>query len=140
MSNRTLREIYLKGFEICIRESQPYALMTSYNLINGRHSSERRGLIEEVLRCEFGYRGVVMTDWLIGMMGGKKDKYPGPSAARIAAAGNDLTMPGSKADVKAILKALKQKSAKKKLSRQQLQINATRIYRLAKSLTEAANR
>ena len=137
VSNRALREIYLRGFGLCVREACPLAVMTSYNLINGRHSSERRGLIEDVLRCEFGFDGVVMTDWIVGMMAGKKDKYPWPNAARIAAAGNDLTMPGGKGDVNAILKGLQQRSARKRLSRKQLQINVTRIYRLAKYLTQA---
>ena len=136
-SNRTLREIYLRGFGICVREGAPLAVMTSYNLINGRHTSERRGLIEDILRCEFGFGGIVMTDWIISSMKGKKDKYPWPSAARIAAAGNDLTMPGNKGDVNAILKGLEQKKLRKRLSRQQLQINVTRIYRMAKYLTKA---
>ena len=85
----------------------------------------------------FAVGGIVMTDWIVGMMGGRKDKYPWPNAARIAAAGNDLTMPGGKGDVNAILKGLQQRSPRKRLSRKQLQINATRIYRMAKYLTQA---
>ncbi len=132
LSQRTLRELYLRGFGICVRESAPLALMTSYNLINGEHTSERRDLIDKILRSEFGFRGVVMTDWILPMGQGKSKKYKAPNAGRIAAAGGDLTMPGSKNDQKAILKALR----RKKLSRQQLQLNASRVIRLARLLTE----
>ena len=62
VSERALREIYLRGFEICVKESQPHALMTSYNLLNGTHTSERSDLITDVLRAEWGYQGIVMTD------------------------------------------------------------------------------
>ena len=58
-----MREIYLKGFGICVREAQPKAVMTSYNLLNGTHTAESRGLIMDILRAEFGYEGIVMTDW-----------------------------------------------------------------------------
>ena len=131
ISERTLRELYLRGFEIAICESQPKALMTSYNLINGVHTSERRDLLEDVLRAEFGYEGIVMTDWIIAAMNGRGNKYAAPSAARIAAAGNDLTMPGGRGDLKAMLKGLKDGL----VDRKQLQINATRVLRMAKQLT-----
>ncbi len=131
VSERALRELYLRGFGICVRESQPMALMTSYNLINGVHTAEQRDLIEKILRCEFGFEGIVMTDWIIGAMQGK-GKFKAPNAGRIAAAGGDLTMPGGKGDWKAILKAAK----KKKLSRRQLELNASRVLRLAKKLTQ----
>ena len=107
---------------------------------DGENEIPVKGMPREELRDfyrEFGFDGVVMTDWIVGMMAGKKDKYPWPNAARIAAAGNDLTMPGGKGDVNAILKGLQQRSARKRLSRKQLQINVTRIYRLAKYLTQA---
>ena len=132
VSERAMREIYLKGFEISIRESQPHALMTSYNLLNGIHTSERRDLLEDILRCEFGYEGIVMTDWVIVMGTGKGSKYPGPVSARIAAAGNDLTMPGTSGDLKNMLKGLKAGT----VNRKQLEINATRIYRMAKKLVK----
>ncbi|MGX8692635.1 MAG: glycoside hydrolase family 3 protein, partial [Clostridia bacterium] len=134
VSERAMREIYLRGFEIAVKESQPQALMTSYNLLNGTHTSERRDLIEDILRAEFGYRGIVMTDWIIGMMTGKGSKYAAPNAAKIAAAGNDLTMPGSKGDLKAMLKGLYKEGL---VTRRQLEINATRVVRMAKKLTEA---
>ena len=130
VSERAMREIYLKGFEIAVRESQPHALMTSYNLLNGTHTSERRDLLEDILRAEFGYKGIVMTDWVIAMLASKENKYPWPNAARIAAAGNDLTMPGSPADFRAMRKGLKDGT----VSREQLEINATRVFRMAKKL------
>ena len=131
LSERAMREIYLRGFEIAVRESQPHTLMTSYNLLNGTHTCERRDLTEDVLRCEFGFRGVVMTDWIITANYGKGNKYAAPNAAKTAAAGNDLTMPGGKGDLKAMLKGLKDGS----VSRRQLEINATRVYRMAKKLS-----
>ncbi len=133
VSERAMREIYLKGFEICVKESQPHALMTSYNLLNGEHTSERRDLIEDILRSEFGYQGIVMTDWVVN--GGTMNKasiHPAPNAAKVAAAGGDLFMPGGKGDFRNILTAL----GNGQLSRTQLQINATRVYRMAKKLTE----
>ena len=131
VSERALRELYLRGFEIAVRESQPKALMTSYNLINGVHTSERRDLIEDVLRAEFGYQGIVMTDWIVAVMNGRGNKYAAPNAAKIAAAGNDLTMPGGQGDLKAMRKGLKDGL----VTRRQLQINATRVLRMAKQLT-----
>ena len=132
VSERAMREIYLRGFEIAVKESQPHALMTSYNLLNGVHTSERRDLIEDVLRAEFGFKGIVMSDWIIAAMYSGKKKYPAPHAARNAAAGNDLTMPGGKGDFKAMMKGLKHGL----VTRRQLMINATRICRMAKKLAE----
>ena len=130
VSERAMREIYLRGFEIAVKESQPHALMTSYNLLNGVHTSERRDLIEDILRAEFGYQGIVMTDWIISAMYVGKRKYPAPNTAKIAAAGNDLTMPGSAGNLKALQKGLKDGL----VTRRQLEINAARIVRMAKKL------
>ncbi|MBE6042340.1 MAG: beta-glucosidase-related glycosidase, partial [Clostridiales bacterium] len=109
ISERALREIYLKGFDICIRESRPAAVMTSYNLVNGIHSTESRALVTDVLRGEFGFDGVVMTDWWIGngMLLYKDSKYTIPDAALVTAAGCDLFMPGCRKDYKEIMKGLK---------------------------------
>ena len=132
ISERALREIYLKGFGIAVRESQPKAVMSSYNLLNGTHTAESRDLIDRILRCEFGFEGIVMTDWWVasGLMNSKADIHPTVTPKLTAAAGSDLFMPGCKADYLNILEGLKDES----LSREQLQINATRIYRMAKEL------
>lgn len=136
VSERAMREIYLRGFEIAVRESQPHALMTSYNLLNGIHTSERRDLIEDTLRAEFGFKGIVMTDWIVAALNSGRKKYPAPNAARITAAGGDLVMPGGPGDLKAMLEGLKDGT----VSRRQLMINATRVYRLAKNLTDSRER
>lgn len=132
VSERALREIYLKGFGIAVRESQPKAVMSSYNLLNGKHTAESRDLIEYVLRREFGFKGIVMTDWWIanGLMNSKDDLHPTVQAKLTASAGSDIFMPGRKIDYESMLEGLKDGS----LSREQLQINATRIYRMAREL------
>ena len=130
VSERAMREIYLKGFGICVRESQPHALMTSYNLLNGVHTSEHRGLIEDILRCEYGFKGIVMTDWIVDMAQDKQSPHRMPIAAEIAKAGGDLVMPGSKGDFDSIVKAAKSGE----LELRQLQINATRVLQKAEEL------
>ena len=131
VSERALREIYLKGFGIAVRESQPKALMTSYNLVNGDHTAQRRDLVDDILRREFGFEGIVMTDWVTAFTGSKDDVYPAVKPNRVAAAGGDLFMPGSQADYDDILKALRSGT----LTREQLLINASRLCRLAQELT-----
>lgn len=129
LSERTLREIYLKGFALCIREAHSGAVMSSYNLINGRHTCEDRRLIQDVLRCEFGYQGIVMTDWLVrGMAIKEGHKYQDPSAAGVAESGTELMMPGVKEDTEDILKAVEAGS----LSREQLEINISRLLKMRK--------
>lgn len=135
VSERAMREIYLKGFEICVKKASPITVMTSYNLINGEHTSERRDLIEDILRCEFGFEGLVMTDWVIEGMTGKAAVYAAPEPWKVAAAGGDLFMPGSKDDYENIVSAL----SSGKLDRRQLVINATRVSRIARNLKAAGN-
>ena len=107
--------------------------MTSYNLLNGVHTSERRDLTEDVLRCEFGYQGIVMTDWLaFGLSNAKGSVYRSPKANLIAAAGGDLVMPGGSRDVKEMLEGLKDGT----LTRNQLEINASRVLKKAKELNQ----
>ena len=117
-----------------MKESQPKAVMSSYNLLNGTHTAESRDLIDSILRCEFGFEGIVMTDWWVasGLMNSKADIHPTVTPKLTAAAGSDLFMPGCKADYLNILEGVKDGS----LSRKQLQINATRVYRMGKELSD----
>ena len=82
VSERALREIYLKGFEICVKEADPWLIMTSYNLLNGVHTSADYELITGILRGEWGYKGLLTTDWEI----------PAPHTDELLA-GNDIKMP-----------------------------------------------
>ena len=132
VSERALREIYVKGFGIAVRESQPKAVMSSYNLLNGKHTAESGDLIENILRCEFGFKGIVMTDWWIAdfFTHCKDDIHPMVQPKLTAAAGSDIFMPGRRKDHESMMEGLKDGS----VSRTQLQINATRVYRMAKKL------
>ena len=130
-SERALREIYLKGFGIAVRKSQPKAVMTSYNLINGVHTAEHKGMINDVLKSEFGYEGIVMTDWTIANYATEKGCiHPVAKAPNVIMAGGDLFMPGSKSDYEDVAAALKEG----KVTREQMQINASRTARMAKML------
>ena len=112
-----------------MKKSSPHALMTSYNLLNGTHTSERKDLTE-VLRKEWGFSGIVMTDWVIGGAFNKNAAYPAPEAWKVAAAGGDLFMPGSKADQDNVLKALE----KGRLDRSVLEENASRVLAMIRKL------
>lgn len=97
VDERTLREIYLAGFEMAVKESKPSTIMCSYNKINGVQTSENKKLLTDILRDEWGYEGLVMSDW-----GAVKDRALG------VAAGLDLEMPGcGKANDKAVIDAVK---------------------------------
>lgn len=92
VSERALREIYLRGFEIAIKESQPMCIMTSYNEINGVHSANNADICTEAARREWHFQGVIMTDWATTLA------YGGADAAGCITAGNDLIMPGTPSD------------------------------------------
>ena len=96
ISPRAQREIYLKGFEITVKESDPWTIMSSYNKINGTYTSQSRDLITTVLRNEWGFKGLVMTDW-----------YGGDNGAEQIAAGNDMLQPGTVLQYQQIMDALK---------------------------------
>lgn len=96
LSERTAREIYLRAFQIAIEKAQPWTVMSSYNRINGTYAAECHDLLEEILRKEWGFTGLVMTDW-----------FGGNDRAASIHAGNDLIEPGMPQDVVAIEEAVK---------------------------------
>ena len=99
VSQRALRELYLRGFEIAVRESQPWTIMSSYNKINGQFSMGNRDLLTSILRDDWGFKGIVMTDW-IGIRRGLE-------TITEVQAGNDLMEPGQPAQVKEIIEGVK---------------------------------
>ena len=112
VSERALREIYLKGFEIAVKESHPMSIMTSYNLLNGTHTANHYDLIQAVLRDEWGYRGMVMSDWFTSqnapdMTGNSDVVYPISASTGCVFAGNDLQMPGCQKNVNDLIEAVK---------------------------------
>ncbi len=115
ISQRALREIYLKGFEIAIKESKPWTVMTSYNYINGIYSSESKDLVETILRDEWGYEGTVMTDW-----------FGGKDGAKQMWAGNDMLQPGKAEQFDSIVAGVKSG----KLAEADLDRNVQRILNL----------
>ena len=100
VSERALREIYLRGFEIAVKESQPMAIMTSYNLINGVHAANNYDLCTNVARNEWGFKGLIMTDWTT------TEIDESCTAAGCMRAGNDLVMPGCFGDRENLKKEL----------------------------------
>lgn len=99
VSERALREIYLKGFEIALQKSNPWTVMSSYNKINGEYASESTDLLTGILRDEWGYKGIVMTDW-----------FGGKNTINQVKAGNDLLMPGTVMKKKAVIQAVEDKT------------------------------
>lgn len=99
LSQRALRELYLKGFEMMVRRSNPWTLMSSYNKINGTYAQGNKDLLTTITRNEWGFNGIVMTDWI-----GKRADLP---TEQEVSAGNDLMMPGYPAQVQDIIDAVK---------------------------------
>lgn len=107
VSERALREIYLKGFEIAVKQSNPLSIMTSYNLLNGTHTANHFDLIQSIARDEWGFDGIVVTDWYTSMkLSGVERKYPISSSALCIKAGNDLQMPGCRQNIDDIIAAV----------------------------------
>ncbi len=100
VSERALREIYLKGFEIAVRESHPLAIMSSYNLVNSVHAANNADLCTKAARCEWGFDGLIMTDWTTTEHG------EDCTASGCIRAGNDLIMPGAFSDAENLKKEL----------------------------------
>ena len=100
VSQRAARELYLRGFEIAVRESNPWTIMASYNHINGQYSMGNHDLLTSILRDDWGYKGIVMTDWI-----GIRDGLPTISEVH---AGNDLMEPGQPAQIDEIIKGVKE--------------------------------
>ncbi len=115
VSDRAMREIYLKGFEIIVKKSQPWTIMSSYNKVNGSYVPEKKDLLTDILREEWKYEGLVMSDW-----------FGGYNAPHMIAAGNDLLEPGTNKQWKALRKAAKNGT----LSEKEINISARRILKL----------
>ena len=119
VSERALREIYLRGFEICVREADPWTIMSSYNLINGSHTSVSYELLTELLRNEWGFKGAVTTDW--GVHSSHSDEV---------LAGNDIKMgDGEPEELKAAFES-------GKITRADLETSVKRILELTLKVAE----
>ena len=115
VSEEALRAIYLKNFEIAVRESKPWTVMASYNRLNGIHTQEDKWLLTDVLREEWGFEGLVMTDWT-----GRRN-----TAAQIAA-GCDLMEPGAKSQIRELVRKVR----KGEVSEEALDICVRRVLEL----------
>ena len=135
VSQRALRDIYLKGFRIAIDDANPTTVMTSYNLLNGEHTSQRYDLLEIVLRQEWGYRGVVISDWVVKNDSKPGDRYPGAVASGSIKAGNDIMMPGNQIHYNDLMQALNDSDAAHPIARADLEKCAARMIEMTWGLT-----
>ena len=110
VSERTLREIYLRGFEIAVKEGAPTAIMSSYNLINGVHAANSKDLCTRIAREEWGFDGVIMSDWNTTV------PEDGSIPWVCVAAGNDIIMPGNPDDDKTFVMRIKKENLQKRKS------------------------
>ena len=133
VSERALREIYLRGFKIAIESSNPVALMTSYNLLNGVHPSERVELLKDVVRSEWGYEGLIMSDWFnsgvrpIGLA-----NHPSQYAVNNIMNGNNLQMGGGKDDYDLVMEAYREG----KITKDHLYECASKVYETIEKLNQ----
>ena len=125
VSERTLREIYLRGFEIAGKEGAPTAIMSSYNLLNGVHAANSKDLCTRIAREEWGFDGVIMSDWNTTV------PEDGSIPWVCVAAGNDIIMPGNPDDDKNIRDAYKAG----KLTEKEIRLCADRILKLIRRLS-----
>ena len=138
ISERAIREIYLKGFEIAVKQSQPMSIMTSYNLLNGIHTANHYDLLQAAARDEWGFQGFVMTDWFTsqhqhGLTGNGKVIYPISASTGCIHAGNDVQMPGCKQNVEDIIRAVRtgEEIDGYQITLADLQFNAANVIRVA---------
>ena len=124
LTERALREIYCRGFELAVKESQPVAIMSSYNLVNGVHAANSKDLCTRLARQEWGFNGVIMSDWNTTV------PEEGSIPWKCVAAGNDIIMPGNEEDDKNIREAYREGL----LSEKEIRECAARILRLLEKL------
>jgi len=130
MTERTLREIYLRGFEIAVKASQPMSIMSSYNCLNDTHTANDYNLLTAVARDEWGFEGIIMSDWgTTGTMRGPINEKESPLSipSICIKAGNDLIMPGSEFDIEQIVKSVDNPDALYPITLADLQTCAKRI-------------